>query len=166
MNTRKWKRLTPAGPSNTVIAGKYSTCIARSTLANIKKDASKVEAYMKSMEKGFRKATPKTMKTGEYKKLDEALCMYVHCEALHTHSIPVQRSHRCPEKSSPGSYLQTGKQVTSSNERKCKDIQEIAQSNEILVHLQITISDPANTDHQLFLVGGISTFITHDGVEA
>ena len=55
-----------AGSSYIDIAEKYSTCIARSTVANIKKDVLKVEAFNKSVEMGFRKATSKTMKTGEY----------------------------------------------------------------------------------------------------
>ena len=37
---------------------------------------------------------------------------------------------------------------------------------EILRTGLITITDPANTEHQLLLVGSISTFITHDEVEA
>ena len=46
---------TNAGASCTcaVIAEKYGTCIARSTVGNIKKDALKVEAFKKSMEIGF-----------------------------------------------------------------------------------------------------------------
>ena len=42
-----------AGTSDTVIAKKYSTCIARLTVANIQKDASNVKAFRKSMEMGF-----------------------------------------------------------------------------------------------------------------
>ena len=71
-----------AGSSYTAIAQKNDTCIAQSTVANIKKDASKVQAFKKSMEMGFRKATSKMMKTGEYKNLNEALCMYVHCDCF------------------------------------------------------------------------------------
>ena len=68
-----------AGSSCTVRAGKYSTYMyiaQKSTVANIKKDASKFEAYKKSIEISFRKATSKVMTTGKYKKIDEALCMY------------------------------------------------------------------------------------------
>ena len=53
----------------------HGTCIA-------KKDASKVEAFKNLVEIGFRKATSKTMKTGQYKKLDKVLCMYVHCDCF------------------------------------------------------------------------------------
>ena len=60
-----------AGSSYTVIAEKYG--VAWSTVANIIKGASKVEAFKKSMEMCFQEAASKTMKTGEYQKLDEAL---------------------------------------------------------------------------------------------
>ena len=39
-----------AGPSYTVIAEKYGTCIARWMVANIKNDVSKVQAFKKSKE--------------------------------------------------------------------------------------------------------------------
>ena len=55
-----------AASSYTVIAEKYCTCIAWSMVANIKKNASKVEAFKKSMEMGFWKATSKMMKIGEF----------------------------------------------------------------------------------------------------
>ena len=64
-----------AGASYTLIVEKYG--IARSTIANIKKDALKVEAFKKkSMEMGFWKATPKTINNGEYEKLDKALYIW------------------------------------------------------------------------------------------
>ena len=75
-----------AGSSYTVIAGKYGTCIAQSTVANIKKDASKFKAFKKSMEISFQKATSKMIKTVKYKKIDKVLClyvcMYVYCECF------------------------------------------------------------------------------------
>ena len=64
------------------IAEKYGTCIAQSMVANVKKEASKVEAFKKPMEMDFRKATSKTMNTGKYQKLEEALCTYVYCDCL------------------------------------------------------------------------------------
>ena len=66
-----------AGSLYTVTAEKYDTCIAWSMIANTQKDVLKVKAFKKSMEMGFQKATSKTMKTGEHKKLDKALCMYI-----------------------------------------------------------------------------------------
>ena len=50
-----------AGSSYTVIVGKHGTYIAQSTVANIKKDESKFEAFKKSTEISFRKATSKMM---------------------------------------------------------------------------------------------------------
>ena len=60
------------GMSYTVIAEKFG--IARSTLAKINSDASKLEAFKKrTIEMGFKKALAKMTRGSEYEKLNDAL---------------------------------------------------------------------------------------------
>ena len=57
------------GTSYTLIVKKFG--IVRSMVANIKKNVSKLETFKKrTMEMGFKEATAKMMRVGEYKKLD------------------------------------------------------------------------------------------------
>ena len=68
-------QLLNSGTSYTIISDKYG--IGRSTVADIKKSASKLEAFKKKMvDMGFKKASAKTMKIGDYEKLDEAVYIW------------------------------------------------------------------------------------------
>ena len=61
--------------SYTVISKRYG--VGRSTEADMKRNASKLEKIkQKTVEMGFKKATFKVMKIGEYEKLDEELYIW------------------------------------------------------------------------------------------
>ena len=63
------------GTSYTVISERYG--VGRSTVADIKRNASKLEKIkQKTVEMGFKKATFKVMKIGEYEKLDKELYIW------------------------------------------------------------------------------------------
>ena len=77
-----------AGTSYAVIAEKFG--IAKSTVANIKKDASKLEAFKKrTIEMGFKKATAKRMRVGEYEKIDEVPYIWFRQQIFRELNIPV-----------------------------------------------------------------------------
>ena len=68
-------QLIKSGTLYTSISEKFG--IGISTVVDIKKNASKLEAFKKkTVDMGFKKATAKTMKIGDYEKLDEALYMW------------------------------------------------------------------------------------------
>ena len=66
-------KLIATGTSYTLISERYG--IGRSTVVDIKKNQNKLEGFSKKMvDMGMKKA--KTMKIGEYQKLDEALYIW------------------------------------------------------------------------------------------
>ena len=63
------------GTSYTVILERYG--VGRTTVADIKRNVSKLEKFkQKTVEIGFKKATFKVTKIGEYEKLDKALYIW------------------------------------------------------------------------------------------
>ena len=75
------------GASYTVILERYG--IGTSIVADIKRNASKLEKFKpKTVEMGFKNATFKVMKIGEYEKLDEAL--YIWFRQRRELNIPVK----------------------------------------------------------------------------